>query len=340
MLDSDIVSDWFYKIPKIELHLHLEGAIPIGTLWKLVQKYGGDPSIPDRGALEAKFRYIDFPHFIKAWIWKNQFIREYEDFTLIAEAVANQLAQMNTRYSEVFYSPPDFFQHGLNTQDITVAIRKGLDLVPEVEVALVTDLVRDYGPENAATTLSQVNEVSDLGVVGIGIGGSEQGFPPELFEDVFESARELGLRTTAHAGEAAGSSSIWGVINSLRVDRIGHGTRAFEDPKLLKHLIEHQIPLEICPISNVCTGVVPSLKDHPLRSYYDQGLSITINTDDPVMFDTSLAKEYRSLVTDLGFSHSDIKDLILNGLRSSWLPPNRKKTLQDEFIANPAWELH
>ena len=328
---------WFERVPKVELHLHLEGAIPYNTLWDLIQKYGGDPSLPDLTALEKRFQYRDFPHFIETWVWKNQFLREYEDFTLIAAAVAQDLAQQNIRYVEAFFSPSDFARHGLKVQEITAAIRQGLSQVPEVEVALVADCVRDFGPESAAITLAQINEVRDLGVIGIGIGGSEHQFPPELFESVYAEARRLGFRTSAHAGEAAGPTSIWGAIRHLHVDRIGHGTRAQEDPALLKYLVKQQIPLEMCPLSNVRTGVVPALAQHPIRDYFERGLLVTVNTDDPKMFGNSLAEEYQLLHTELGFTQAMICTLILQGIQASWLSPERKQQLTNRFCEDPAW---
>lgn len=161
-------SNWFEQVPKIELHLHLEGAIPHQVLWQLVQKYGGDPLVPNLEALKRQFEYRNFPHFIDTWVWKNQFLREYEDFTFIAQAVARDLRQQNIRYVEAFFSPVDFACHGLKTQELTEAIRRGLSQVPDIEVSLVADLVRDFGPEKATVTLAEVNEVQYLGVVGIG----------------------------------------------------------------------------------------------------------------------------------------------------------------------------
>ena len=166
--------NWFQRVPKVELHLHLEGAIPYPALWDLVQKYGGAPDLPNLGMLKQKFIFRDFPHFIEMWVWKNQFLREYEDFTFIAEAVARDLACQNIRYVEAFYSPADFACHGLTVQQLTTAIRTGLARVPEIEVALITDFVRDLGPETAIRTLAEVSEVRDQGVIGVGIGGSEQ----------------------------------------------------------------------------------------------------------------------------------------------------------------------
>jgi adenosine deaminase len=329
--------DWFDRVPKVEIHLHLEGAIPINALFELVQKYGGDPAAPDLEAMERLFEYRDFGHFIEIWDWKNGYIREYEDFAYIAEAAARDWVRQNIRYVEAFFSPPDFARHGLKTQRIAEAVRAGFARVPEVEVALVADLVRDSGPEKAAVTLSEIDEVRNLGVIGIGIGGSEQKFPPELFEGVFERAHKMGFWISAHAGEAAGAASIWGALRCLHADRIGHGTRAREDPALLEFLAESRIPLEMCPISNLRTGVVPSIAQHPIRDYFDRGMVVTVNSDDPSMFGTSLAREFRCLEAELGFSRDEIRTLILQGIRSTWLPENRKNRLINAFTRDPDW---
>lgn len=330
-------TDWFELVPKVELHLHLEGAIPYASLWELVQKYGGDPAAPDLESLKRLFKYRNFPHFIETWIWKNGYLRTTDDFTFIAEGVARDLAAQNIRYAEVFFSPPDFARHGLKTQELTLAIRSGLSRVQEIEIALVADLVRNSMPEQAAVTLAEANEVKELGVIGIGIGGSEQKFPPEPFKQVYAQARKFGFHTNAHAGEAAGAASIWGAVRELGAERIGHGTRAKEDPCLLDYLAEKQIPLEMCPLSNVRTGVVNSIDEHPIKHYAERGLLVTVNTDDPKMFDNSLAEEYRLLEARLGFSREEIRGLILQGIRVSWLPGDRKQQLLQEFCKDAAW---
>lgn len=329
---------WFDRIPKVELHLHLEGAIPLPIVWELIGKYGGDPDLPDLDALRARYRYRDFAHFIATWLWQASYIREYEDFTLIAEAVARNLADRNIRYVEAFFSPPDFHRHGLETARIAEAVREGLDRVPETNVALVADLVRNYGPKNAERTLSELAEAADLGVIGIGIGGSEERYPPEPFARVFERARELGFRTSAHAGEVAGAASVWGAVRALRVDRIGHATRAHEDERLLDYLASSGLPLEMCPLSNVRTGAVSSLKAHPVRPYFDRGLLVTVNTDDPTMFGTTLAGELAGLTEQLGFTPAEIQELQLNAIRASWLSEERKRALETEFRADPVWK--
>ncbi len=297
-------------------------------MWELVQKYGGDPQVADIPALERRFAYRDFPHFIDTWVWKNTFIREYDDFTFFASAVANDLLRQNIHYVEAFVSPPDFHQRGLQTQRIIEAVRKGLAQVPGVRVNLVPDLVRDFGPEHAQRTLAELAEVRNLGVIGVGIGGSEQLYPPQPFESVYQEARRLGFHTSAHAGEAAGAESIWGAVKKLRAERIGHGTRAIEDDALVEWLAEHQIPLEMCPISNLRTGVVKSIEDHPVRKFFERGLLVTINTDDPKMFGNSLALEYYLLESRLGFTRDEICQLILNAVKACWLPETEKDELE------------
>jgi adenosine deaminase len=329
---------WYEGVPKVELHVHLEGAIPHEALFALIRKYGGDPSVPDVPALAKRFEYKDFHQFIEAWSWKNQFLCEYEDFTHIAELTARDMAQQGIRYAEVFFSPSLFVRRGLAIQQVAQAVRAGLMRVPEIEIALVADLVRDYGPESEMVTLAQLKEVKGFGIVGIGIGGSEHECPPAPFKGLYEEARSIGFHTNAHAGEAAGAHSIWDAIRELGVERIGHGTRAWEDPELVEYLVDHRIPLEMCPVSNVRTNVVGSLREHPIRRYFEAGMVVTVNTDDPKMFQTRLADEYRQLEQECGFSRSDICELILSAIQASWLPADRKKSMAADFRRSPAWE--
>ena len=326
----------FLAIPKVELHLHIEGAIPRSALWELCQKYGGDPAVPNRSALDGMFRYRDFAHFIEVWLWKNGFIREYEDFTLIGEAVAADLASQNVRYVEAFFSGPDFARIGLATGPIVQALRTGLTRIPAVEVALIADVVRDFGPERALLVVDEVAELGDLGVIGIGLGGSEQIFPPEPFAPVFERARNHGLHTTAHAGEVAGPESVWAALRHLRPERIGHGVGAREDPELMDHLATRRIPVECCPLSNVRTGAVASVADHPIKEFVHRGMLVSVNTDDSGMFGNSLAEDYGTLVSELGFTRAEIVDLVLAAVESSWAPPERKVALDAEIRAGVA----
>jgi adenosine deaminase len=308
-------------------------------MWQLVQKYDEDGEISSLDALKHRFKYIDFPHFIETWVWKNSFLRSYEDFEFIAEAVASHWRAQNIIYVEAFYSPGDFHRHGLETSELTCAIRRGLDRVPEIQVQLVADLIRDFGPEQAARTLGEVAEVQSEGVVGVGIGGSEQEYPPEPFAGVFEQARHLGFRTSAHAGEAAGAASVWGAVRSLEVDRIGHGTRVAEDDQLLDHLVVTGTPLELCPLSNVATGVIGELSEHPIRRWFDRGAAVSVNTDDPAMFGNDLAGELDLLAATFDFSDGELKRLVSEAVYSAWLSDDQRDRLYAQIQADPAWPV-
>jgi adenosine deaminase len=320
------------KSPKVELHIHLEGAIPVNALWNLVVKYGGNKHITSLKNLHDKFQYKDFPHFIETWIWKNQFLREYEDFTFIAKEVAGDLKDQNIKYAEMFYTPADHFNKNIELQKLTEAIRDGFNYYSnDIEIFLIADLCRDAGPEKGMQVVHQLRELKDMGVIGIGIGGSEHKYPPGPFKEVYEKAREFGFRTTAHAGEAAGAESIWGAIEKLKTDRIGHGTKACEDEKLVGYLKENQIPLEMCPISNIKTGVVNNIKEHPVKDFYEKGLNIFVNTDDPKMFNNSMEEEYLLLMEECGFKPFDIKKLIENAVNSAWCEVSKKQRLINEL---------
>jgi len=328
---------WLHSLPKVELHIHLEGSIPLATLWQLMQQYGGDPDVPDMAALARKFQYRDFPHFINTWVWKNRFIRTAADFTTIAAAVAQDWAEQNICYVESHYSPTDFARHGLTIGEITRAIRAGLDQVPAIHVNLIADVVRDSSIDRAMHTVETVAELSEYGVIGIGLGGSEQTHPPEPFAPVFARARQLGLRTTAHAGEAAGAESIWGALTALGAERIGHATRASTDPKLCDFFVTQQIPLEMCPLSNVRTGVVADMPSHPIADFIKRGMLVTVNTDDPKMFNNTLVDEYTQLMEHFHLSPATICQLIDNAVTASWLADDEKTHLRATLQRHPSW---
>lgn len=328
--------DWS-SLPKVELHLHLEGAIPIPTLWELIERHGGDDTIKTPAQLIDWFTYKDFADFMETWVWMIAFLRNYEDFTCAAEAVARHLAAQNIVYAETFFSPSDFRHHNLDPQKLAIAIRAGLDRVPEVEIPLIVDLVRDRGPEGTARTLAAITEVAEEArIIGIGIGGYEAENPPELFADVYRTAQASGFRLTAHAGEAAGPESVWGAIKALGAERIGHGVRAAEDPALVEYLVEHQLPLEVCPTSNIRTAVVSDWETHPARSLIEAGVMVTINTDDPALFHSSLAGEYRVLEDRFGFGEETIRRVSLAAVDASWAPAQTKADLAGRI--NEWWD--
>jgi len=326
---SNNIKSFIRDLPKVELHLHLEGAIPLNTLLQLIEKYKGKKHIT-LNELEQKFTYTNFDNFIDTWYWKNSFIREYDDYQFIAEQVSLNLADQNIHYAEIYFSPSDFTKIDSQPQEIATSIRKGLNKHSDrITINLIADLVRDSEPK--LPLLNKISEVRDQGIIGIGLGGDELQFPPKLFTEVFRKAKKMGFYITCHAGEAAGPDYIWQAVRDLKVDRIGHGTSATKDKKLVEYLLEHKIPIEMCPISNVRTSSVSSLDEHPIYNFYKSGMLVSINTDDPKMFNTTMEKEYISLIEIFDLNLSDIYNLAQNSIESAWCPTNTKKELNSEL---------
>jgi adenosine deaminase len=331
-------------LPKTELHLHLEGAIPHETLLTLVYKYGDRKIVPDIATLQAKLTFREFSEFVEAWIWKNNYLREYEDFRTIATSLAHELAAKKVRYAEVSFSPGDFERHGLHLQPLAKAIRAGLDAASgdrctasNTKINLIVDLVRDCGPMMGSKWLEETVEIArETGIVAIGLGGPESEFPPDPYAPVFRRAEAFGLHRVAHAGEAAGPASIWGAVKSLRVERIGHGTRSFEDPALVKHLHNERIALEVCLTSNACTGVVHTLRNHPFPSYFHSGIPITLSSDDPVMFGTDINAEYEKAQREFGLTDFELIRIARTGFEVAFLSESDRSSLLKEFDSKAA----
>ncbi len=322
------------EMPKTELHLHLEGAIPLETLYDFIQRRGGDPSIASIEDLKKKLVYTDFRHFIDVWTWKNTFAKEEKDFEEVVFKVLRNLSKQNVKYLEAFYSPGDYWRQGLSVQGITEYVIKGKERAYHdfgIRCELIVDLIRDHGPEVGMQHLDEVTPYLGKGIVGIGIGGSEQTFPADPYEPVYKEAKRRGFRLTAHAGEVVGPESIWTVLRKLRCERVGHGVRAREDPQLVLFLKKKQIPLEICVVSNVKTKVFKSVEVHPIKQYFEDGLMVTVNSDDPTMFNTSITQEYLLLVQKLGFTLGDIRRLTMNGIEASFLSDKDKESMKSQF---------
>jgi adenosine deaminase len=326
-------------LPKTELHLHLEGAIAHEILLDLVHKYGDEKIVPDLETLKTRLKQSEFAKFVEAWIWKNHYLREYEDFRLIARSLSRELAAKGIRYAEVSFSPGDFQRQGLHLQPLAKAIREGFDDASrdsdngsQIKINLIVDLVRDCGPTLGARWLDETAEIArETGIVAIGLGGLELEFPPEPYAPVFHRAEKLGFHRVAHAGEAAGASSIWGALKSLGVERVGHGTRCFEDPALVEHLHRNRIPLEVCLTSNVCTGVVDTLRSHPFPSYFQSGIPITLSSDDPAMFDTDVVAEYEKARTEFGLTDTELIFIARTGFEVAFVSEEDRVALLKEF---------
>lgn len=322
------------RIPKIELHLHIEGAIPLATMLALIHRKEPDSSIRTVEDLQRIFTFTDFPHFLELWQWKDTFITSELDFEEIAYQVFRDLSTQNVKYVEAHYAPGGYVEHGHSIRGITEYLIAGKERAYRdfgIRGELIVDLIRAHGPEKGLYYLNEVTPYLGKGIIGIGLGGPEHDFPADPYVDVYQEARRRGFRLTAHAGEAAGAESIRAAIEKLGVERIGHGLRAYEDADLLALLKERRIPLEICVVSNVKTGVCPSIADHPIREYFEKGLLVTVNSDDPAMFETSINHEYDVLVQELGFTASDLQHVNMNSIEASFLPEEEKQDMREVF---------
>lgn len=331
---SDKLNQFVIEMPKIELHLHLEGAIPLETLFNFIQRDNKEQSIKNLDDLRKKLIYTDFAHFIEMWTWKSTFLKTESDFEEIAYQVLNILSKQNVKYVEAFCSPNEFRRRGLSTQGIIEHLIKGKQKAYHdfgIQSELIVDLTRDYGPKVGMQLLEELMPYLGKGVVGIGLGGNEQSFPTDSYVSIYKEAKRRGFKLTAHAGESVGVNSIWSAIEKLEVERIGHGIRAKEDPRLISLLKKRQIPLEMCVISNLKTGVCKSIENHPIKQYFEQGLMVTVNSDDPTMFNTSINQEYLILAQKLDFTISDLKRLSINSIVASFMSEENKELMKSLF---------
>ena len=330
------LKEYARRIPKTELHVHLEGAIRPTTLLHLAECNGIDLPAKDLDELREFYRFRDFEHFIEVYFTITGCLRTPEDYQLIAYEFGSDCALQNVRYAEpTFTIETNMRLTGLPWEAILEGLNDGREQARRefgVEIRWIFDIVRN-DPETQQLVLDIALAARDHGVVALGLGGSEDGFPPGLFLDTFERARQAGLPRVPHAGELGGPDSVWCAIDQLHANRVEHGVRSIEDPTLVEILVERQIGLDICPTSNVFLGVYPDYSSHPLRRLWDAGALVTLNSDDPPMFNTSLNQEYQVLIDEFGFQAEEVERISLNGVRASLLPDDRKSTMEAEFMA-------
>jgi aminodeoxyfutalosine deaminase len=326
-------SSFVLSLPKAELHLHLEGSIEPSTLLELRQRHGMEgASLAD---VEQLYNFKDFAGFLTAFKDVTSHLRAPEDYELITYRLMDRLKSQNVLHAEVIVSAGVCLWR---KQDFA-AIFEGMERARQrgekdfgVSLVWIFDAIRQFGAEKAQRVLDLAIQFRDRNVVAFGIGGDELAGPPEWFTAVYARAAEHGLHLTAHAGESAGPESIWGALN-LKAERIGHGLTAGLDPELIEELAENQVPIEICVTSNLRTGCCAELAQHPVRRYFDQGLMLTINSDDPAMFRTSLAEEYGLIQETFGFTDEHLRELARNSFEASFLPPNKKVEFLNLFDA-------
>jgi len=358
-VSGDIPSEFIRSLPKAELHLHLEGTVDPETLAELSRRHpipltttnNRYTNIEDSGRVfteeEARdlYQYKDFTGFLLAFKAVTERLRTAEDYELVTYRMMQKLHAQNVRHAEVYVSVGVIHWRGGEFAPLFEGLEQGRKRGERdfgMSLYWIFDAVRHFGADAAKRVLDETLALrkSSEGIVGIGLGGDERRAPPELFRDVYARAASEGLHTTVHAGETAGPESVWSAVRDLKADRIGHGLRAAEDQALVAYLAEKQIPVEACISSNVMTGCCPSTREHTARKLFEAGVLVTLNTDDPEMFRTTLGHEYQIAQGALGFTDDELRGLAANSFRASFLPEERKREIYYSVLNKSTTDLH
>jgi len=333
---STPIEGFITQMPKVELHVHLEGSVRPETLIQLAAKY--NVALPAKNLDELKdwYTFKDFDHFIEVYMAISGCFRHVDDIELIAREFLIGQAAQNIKYSEVTFTPySQFVNSGLGFHEQMDAVNRARLWAEKelgVQMAVIVDIPRLISTEEGDIIADWLIErYGDGMLIAMGLGGPEKGHPPIKFKSAFDKVRKAGIPCILHAGETQGPESIWQALEVANSLRIGHGVRAIEDPKLVAHLREKQIPLEVCPTSNICLKVYPSIPEHCLPQLLKEGLYITINSDDPPMFNTALTNEFIQLEKHYGWDSELLEKLTLNAIRASLLTDSRKQEMLTSF---------
>jgi aminodeoxyfutalosine deaminase len=320
-------------LPKAEIHVHHVGSASPRIVSELAARHPG--TVPsDLDALRDFYTFRDFGHFIEVYLAVVDLLREPEDIRLLTYEVAVELAAQNVRYAELTMTPWTSVQAGVPIQAYVEAVedaRVAAERDHGVRLRWIYDIPGESGLPSAEDTLGFALDHAPETLIGFGLGGPEVGVDRPQFKDVFDQARAAGLRSVPHAGETTGPQTVWDAIQVLGAERIGHGTSSVQDPALVEYLVEHQIPLEVCPTSNIATRAVDVLENHPIKQMYDAGVNVTVNSDDPPMFGTTLNREYEIVAGLLGLDERGIADLAKRAVAATFMPDADKAALAREI---------
>lgn len=328
-MNQDLVA-FLRRLPKTELHLHLEGTILPETLVALSQRHDPEPLTLD--AANSLYQYADFTSFLMAFKAVTARLQTPEDYELVTYDMAASLARQGVVHAEVYVSVGVvYYWRKIAFEPLFEGMERGrLRAEKDFGITLywIFDAVRHFGVEEAEKVFRKAAELKKAfpSIIGIGIGGDERKTGAAPFRDLYAEAKDNGLHLTAHAGETIGAESLWAAIN-IGSERLGHALSAIEDPDLMHVLAEKQIPVELCVTSNIKTGCCASLLEHPIRQYFDEGLLVTLNSDDPAMFGSNLEEEYLLAANHFSFTREHLRELASNSVEASFLPAERKVAL-------------
>ncbi|MBT2383459.1 adenosine deaminase [Streptomyces sp. ISL-11] len=329
-----VLDSFIAGLPKAELHVHHVGSASPRIVAELAARHPDSPVPTDPEALADFFTFRDFAHFVQVYLSVVDLIRDAEDVRLLTYEVARDMARQNIRYAELTVTPFSSTRRGIPDAAFVEAIedaRKSAATELGVELRWCFDIPGEAGLDAAEETTRIACELKPEGLVSFGLGGPEIGVPRPQFKPYFDRAIAEGLHSVPHAGETTGPQTIWDALNDLRAERIGHGTSAAQDPKLLAHLAEHRIPLEVCPTSNLATRAVADLDEHPVKEMVAAGVLVTINSDDPPMFGTDLNREYGVAARLLELDAKGVAELAKNAVDASFMDGAGKAALRAEI---------
>ncbi|MFF1486242.1 adenosine deaminase [Streptomyces sp. NPDC058319] len=328
-------------LPKAELHVHHVGSASPRIVSELAARHPDSEVPTDPEALADYFTFTDFAHFIQVYLSVVDLIRTPEDVRLLTYEVARDMARQQVRYAELTITPYSSTRRGIDERAFMDAIedaRKAAEADFGTVLRWCFDIPGEAGLVSADETLRLATDdrLRPEGLVSFGLGGPEIGVPRPQFKPYFDRALAAGLHSVPHAGETTGPGTVWDALTELRAERIGHGTSAAQDPKLLAHLAEHRIPLEVCPTSNIATRAVRTLDEHPIKEFVRAGVLVTVNSDDPPMFGTDLNSEYAVSARLLGLDERGIAELAKNAVHASFLDEAGKARIAEEIDAYTA----
>jgi adenosine deaminase/aminodeoxyfutalosine deaminase len=327
------IAQYIAALPKAELHVHLEGSVDADTLWELATAQRSPLAAQGREHSDGLYRTTAFRDFLQAFKTVCQHLNTPEDYELITYRALERLARQNVRYAEMILSAGVMVWRGQPVAALFRGAARGARAAERefgIQTRWIFDAVRQLPLEQGWEVARTAADLMDEAVIGMGIGGDEA-VGPERFTEIYQFAKQKGLRRVAHAGEAAGPESIWGALRSLGAERIGHGLSAAQDESLVHHLAEAAVPVEICLTSNVRTGGIADLAVHPFRHYFAAGIPVSLHTDDPSLFGTDLLREYRLAHEVFSFSREELLQLARNTFEAAFLSPDEKRAFLEAF---------